>query len=104
MGGDDQSGPSLYGSCYYLQESSIGFGIRINGRARTNVGKIQGIGEDAFFKPSLPRAAEMPGNQPLDMGYVGKKAKAYLILPFGCFPTGCQKCWNQESANTKKSI
>ena len=46
----------------------------------------------------------MPGNQPLDMGYVGEKAKAYLILPFGCFPTGCQKCWNQESANTKESI
>lgn len=39
MGRNDQSGPSLYGSRYYLQESSVGFGIRINGRARTNVGK-----------------------------------------------------------------
>lgn len=46
----------------------------------------------------------MPGNQPLDMGYVGKKAKAYLGLPFGGFPTGCQKNWSQESANAEKSI
>lgn len=48
MGGNDQSGPSLYGSRYDLQESSVGFGIRINGRARPNVGKIQGIGEHGF--------------------------------------------------------
>ena len=46
----------------------------------------------------------LPGNQPLDMGYVGKKAKAYLSLPFGGFPTGCQKVWSQESANAEKSI
>lgn len=46
----------------------------------------------------------MPGNQPLDMGYVGEKAKAYLILPFGCFPTGCQKGRGQEGANAEQRV
>ena len=51
-----------------------------------------------------PGAMEAMFANSLDMGYVGKKAKAYLSLPFGGFPTGCQKGWSQESANAEKSI
>lgn len=46
----------------------------------------------------------MPGNQPLDMGYVGEKAKAYLSCRSDASRQDARKAGGQEGANAEQRV